>query len=131
LTLGNAELIRGFYEAREGPDEDAVLALLHPDIEAVTSPQNPDQIVERGYDGFERFLRRWGAVWEEYEFEPQEFLEGEGFVLVLGRARARSRGSDVNIEQFVGHLWTMEEGRAKRLQVFHDRGEALAVAGLD
>jgi ketosteroid isomerase-like protein len=87
--------------------------------------------VERGYDGFERFLRRWGAVWEDYEFEPEEFLEGGGSVLVLGRARARSRGSDVDIEQFVGHLWTMEDGRAIRLRVFHDRDQALSVAGLD
>jgi ketosteroid isomerase-like protein len=130
MTAGDVDRIRAFYVAREGADEDAILAVLHPDIEAVTSPENPDQIVERGYDGFERFLRRWGAVWEDYEFEPEEFLEGGGSVLVLGRARARSRGSDVEIEQFVGHLWTMEEGRAIRLQVFHDRDEALSVAGL-
>lgn len=130
MTEDNLTLTKRFYEARERDDREAVLSFLDPEIEARTSPENPDQIVERGHEGFERFIDRWGAVWEDYRFEPQEYMPEGNRVLVLGRARARSRGSSVDIQQFVGHLWTLRGGKAIELRVYHERDEALAAAGL-
>jgi ketosteroid isomerase-like protein len=125
------ELLERYYEARKSGDDAALDGLVAPDFEARTSPDNPDQIVERGREGLESFFARWASAWTEYVFQPHSFRTAGERVVVLGKAKATPRGGDVEIEQFVGHLWTIRDGRLASLAVFHDRFELLKAAGLD
>ena len=40
--------------------------------------------------------------------------------------RGRGHGSGIEVEHFIGHLWTVDAGLLIRIQIFHDRDRALA-----
>jgi ketosteroid isomerase-like protein len=43
------------------------------------------------------------------------------YCLVLVRASGRGKGSGIEIEAPVAHLWTMRDGRGVMVQMFSDR----------
>jgi len=49
---------------------------------------------------------------------------------VFVRVRLRPTRSNALVENRIGHLWTMREGKATRLEVFPRREDALEAAGL-
>jgi ketosteroid isomerase-like protein len=62
--------------------------------------------------------------------EPQEFFERGDQIVVFALVRSRPRGSNAVVENRIGHVWTMRDGKAVRLQIFPEREKALEAAGL-
>ena len=62
----------------------------------------------------------------------EEFIDAGGDqVLVFTREGGRGRGSGAEVETHpTGHLWTLRDGKAIRLQSYWERYEALEAAGL-
>jgi uncharacterized protein len=81
-----------------------------------------------GHDGFREFLTDWGSTWESWNLEPEEMREIGNQVLVLTRVRARGRGSGVEFDQSLGHLFEFRGDLICRGETFLDRDKALAVA---
>ena len=76
------------------------------------------------------FFADMTAGFEEVVFEPEEFLDRGDQIVVLLRFRARPSGAGAAIENRVGHLWTMRDGKAIRCETFPRREHALEAAGL-
>ena len=67
---------------------------------------------------------------EEVILEPEEFCERGDQVVVFVHFRARLPGTQAVIENRIGHVWTMRDGKAVRCQTFPRREDALEAAGL-
>src|SRR5687768_4255062 len=118
--------------------------LVEPDFELVAAPnampmgESPNKGKEegagwrvRGVDGFIAAFRDWLEGWESWVVTPTEFLEAdEERVVVLLRIQARSKTHQVEVPVDGGNLLTIRNGRLARLELFLDRAEALAAAGL-
>jgi ketosteroid isomerase-like protein len=65
-------------------------------------------------------------LFDQQSAEPTEFIEEGDRILVSVHARARGRGSGVEIDQTAFHVWTLTGERAVRLEVHVDREAALA-----
>jgi ketosteroid isomerase-like protein len=50
-------------------------------------------------------------------------------VVVLVHETARAKGSGLDMDMRIAHVWTLREGRAVALQAYVDRAEALAALG--
>jgi hypothetical protein len=60
------------------------------------------------------------------ELELGQLIECGDEILGLGTFHGRGHGSGIEVEHFIGHLWTVDAGLLVRIRVFNDRGRALA-----
>ncbi len=129
----NQGTVMRIYEAWNGPGRlENALDLMCADVEWV----NPDYAVEPGtrcgHAGMLDVQRTLDAAFNDYEHEPYELIGvGEDQVLALLKFRARGRDSGAHLVVDEQHLWTFRDGRAARLQWFHDVAEASAAAGVE
>jgi ketosteroid isomerase-like protein len=124
LSIENVEQLRRGYEAFNRGDYEAVLELMHPDVEVHDRPEVPDP---RDYEGLEGAREAFAGVIEmfaEYEIEPVEFIDGEEHVVVVLLQRGRGMASGVDVESEIVHVWTVRDGKATDLRAFSSRQDA-------
>jgi ketosteroid isomerase-like protein len=133
----NVELVRRTYraleelqEGRPGALEDAFLDCLDERFELLPPPTYPEGArVLRGREGMKRWISTTREIWDEWRFEPERFLSAGDRVVVLVRVLARGAISGVRLDRETAHIWTLENGRVTRCEVYLDRSEALEAAG--
>ncbi len=126
----NVELLKRGYEAFNRRDLNAVFELLDPDFELVTDERVLFAGTYRGRNEIRRLLQDQEEVFGQLTMEPYEFFEAGGRVVAFVRQRARGQASGAEVEITIGHLWTIRDGRAVRMQGFPQREKALEAAGL-
>jgi ketosteroid isomerase-like protein len=143
MQEGQIDVIRGIYDAFNRRDIDGVLGGMHPDVEVVETQDlayaatllrvlGPRFVVlSAGYRGHEEVRKLFEAVWTLADWfiaEPQEFVEGDDWVVVVLRLRARAKGTGLEGEAQTAHLWGTRDGKGARLAVYTDRDQALKAA---
>jgi len=130
MSQADVETLRVVYEAVSRGDWDATTRFAHPELELQTADRVVNPGTYRGADEVRRFFEDLFEPFEEVVTEPEEFFEHGDQIAVFVVTRLRPTGSSAVVETRVGHLWTMREGKASRLQVFPKREDALDAAGL-
>jgi ketosteroid isomerase-like protein len=67
-------------------------------------------------------------AFDDFTVDLLEVEELGGHVLALLRQRGRGRASRAEVEHRFTHVWTLEDGRAVRMQSFADREDAVRYA---
>jgi hypothetical protein len=140
MEPGSIEFWERFYEtANEGasmsPEERqrAVEERWHPDLVLIQSPEMPGTAGEfHGYEGLAAVNRELLESWEMIKWQPREVHDlGYGRYLVLIEASGRGRGSGILLEGGeIGHIVTLRDGRAERLDTYLGWDSAREAAGL-
>jgi hypothetical protein len=105
----------------------------HPDLVLIQSPEMPGTAGEfHGYEGLAAVSRELYESWETIDWRPREVHElGHDRYLVLIEASGRARRSRVELEGGeIGHLVTLRDGKAARLDVNLGWDAARDAAGL-
>jgi ketosteroid isomerase-like protein len=133
MSQENIEKLREGYEAfnRGGPPAALASPYLDPEIEVIESEAIPDSDTYQGKLGLKELLESLADTFEGLRFDPEEFVDVGDRVLVLVRMTGRGKGSGIEIDELISHLWTDGGGRAIRLQAFNDWQQALTAVGLD
>jgi ketosteroid isomerase-like protein len=128
----NVELVRRLYEVVDDAGlEEAVIEFRHPDVEVVPALEGPEGSIIRGRDGVREFARRWMTTFEDFQVEPERFVDSGGdMVVVYVRDRGRIQGSDAEIDARLLHVWTLTGRKIVRWQLFTEERQALEAAGL-
>jgi ketosteroid isomerase-like protein len=130
MSQENVEKVQEGYSAWNRSDMDGMLALLHPDIEYVTSGVFPDlDKVYRGRDGWKRFVREFLVPWESVKIAVEGVRESGDKVVALLRFEARGRDG-MEVSRPFANVWWFRDGLAVRLQAYSTPAEALEAAGL-
>jgi len=66
---------------------------------------------------------------EAWTIDPEEFFDRGEQVVVSVKTRLRPKDSSAELEIRNGHLWTMRDGKAERLELFPEPEKALEAAG--
>jgi ketosteroid isomerase-like protein len=135
MSEENVEIVRRIYDAWMAREYEAIFAALDPDIRLQPDPEawwvgiDQDYL---GHDGITRYMRAVYEAFEDYRPEIEQLLDaGGGRVLTLAVEHGRGRGSGADVQAAkTGHLWTLRDGKAVRLDLFMDRARALEAAGL-
>jgi len=127
------ELVRRGFEAFAREGWRALLPFLHPEFEAITSPDvamEPDTY--RGAEGLRRYFESFEDAMEDIRFVTEgEFIGAGDKVVVPFRLAARGRETGIEVEQPAIQVWTLKDGKALRVEVFGSREQAFEAAGLD
>ena len=69
---------------------------------------------------------------EDLRYEPQEFIEApDDQVVVFIRALGRGRGSGIEVDNQIAHVWSYRSNKVVRLVIYEEQAEALAAVGLE
>jgi ketosteroid isomerase-like protein len=130
VSQADIETLRVGYEAVSRGDWDAPTRFAHPEFELRTADRVPNPGTYRGPEEVRRFFEDLFEPFEEVAVQPEEFFERADQIVVFVLTRFRPTGSSAVVENRIGHLWTMREGKAMRLEIFPRREDALEAAGL-
>jgi uncharacterized protein len=129
------EMVRRGYEAFARGGIEAVMDFVSsgpvsPELEWIPPPDAPTHGVYRGRDEAEAEFYEWSGQFEDYAWEPSEFIDAGDRVLVIGRQRGRGKGSGAAVSAQEFHVWTIQAGKMVRMEMFRERSEAVRAAGL-
>jgi ketosteroid isomerase-like protein len=94
-------------------------------------PGWPGQGEFHGRDEFDDFFTSWTEAYEDWDQEIEELLDASaGRVIALMRQRGRLPGGDSWVELAFGVVYTVEDGRIRRGQVYGTPQAAIEAAGL-
>jgi ketosteroid isomerase-like protein len=128
-ALSNAEVVQAAYEQfRETGAINHDFA--HPDFvwDMTNYTGWPEQQVYYGVEAASQFMHEWRDSWDEWEWEVRSIhAAADKVVAVLHRA-GRSKSTGVRVEMEFAQLFTLEDGRQKRMEMYSDPDEALAAA---
>jgi ketosteroid isomerase-like protein len=123
--------VRAAYAALDRSDIDAVLDLLHPDVEF----RNPEYAMEpgirHGHEGFRKAMEAGFEAFDDVRYEIERILDGGDVIVVSGRFKGRGRSGGVPFEAPFAHVFEIRDDKAASVSWFQDADEALRVAGID
>jgi ketosteroid isomerase-like protein len=131
MSRQNVEAVRQGFEAINSGNVADILALVHPDFEAVIPPElsaEPDTY--RGHEGLRHYFQSFEEVMDEIRFQPERFWDLGETVVVAIRVTAKGKETGIPVEQRVTQVWTMRDGKAMRVQAYPTPSEALEAVGL-
>jgi ketosteroid isomerase-like protein len=122
MAPGNVDLIRGLYGFNWAAVDDrgrglaAAGEVMAPDVQARISPEIGDRTLH-GLEGFAVFVEGLEEDFSEFRYQAEEFKELSAEQLVVtGHIRARGRRSKMPLSAPFGHLWTLRDGKAVRVE---------------
>ena len=132
MSQEKIDRLRAGYEAF-GKTGETAADFFAPDFEL---RQDTSSIIDsaghfRGRDAVQNVMQELEESFEELAMEPEDLIEGpDGEVVVLVHVRGRGRGSRVEIDNHIAHVWTFREDKAIRMVVYEEPAEALEAVGL-
>jgi ketosteroid isomerase-like protein len=128
MSQENVNAVRRGYEHLRQTGEFP-WELIDPAVEVHDPPIGPDSQVYLGHQGMRTALANVQQSFDEVRFEAEDFLEAGDDVVAFVRMRGRGKGSGIEVEARIAHLWTMRGGKGVRVRVL-EREAALEAAGL-
>ena len=123
MSETSREVVESSYDAWRRRDADAACRLCHASVQLHLDNQ---PTVYRGHRGIREVFERELDCWEWIELELDQLIDRGDEFLGLGTFRGRGHGSGIEVEHFVGHLWSVDADLLVRIRVFSDRSRALA-----
>jgi ketosteroid isomerase-like protein len=130
MSQENVEVVRRFLDAFNARDVEVLVSLSAEDCEWRPFRAQLEGIVYRGHEGVRQFLSDMNEDWETFRIDPLEFRDRDQLVAVIGRVKARSAESSMEIESIAGFVHELEQGRVRRITSHSDVEAALDAVGL-
>jgi ketosteroid isomerase-like protein len=130
MSQENVDRIKRAFDAFSNGDLETAFEVIDPSFELndrIVPEANPS---ERGPDALIANVGRVTEAFGDVIWEPREIVDRGQYVLVRVHLSARGRHTSLPIEEDVGHLYTVRDGKAVRLDIFRTWGEALEAAAL-
>jgi ketosteroid isomerase-like protein len=128
MSLENVEIVRVGIAAFNRRDTEALMAVLHPDIEWVSGM--PGTSSYRGREGVRKMLREVETAWKDMHLAPMELLDHGEAVIANCKVTAEGRSSGVRVEGNQVGVIDFSDGLFARVRIFMSRNEALEGARL-
>lgn len=126
----NVALVMRHHQAWLGRDYEGAVAMMAPDMEFDASAFTPDGAPGRGVAAAAAMTRRWWEDWEQWRFEPQEYVGAGDRVLVRTHFAGRGKRSGVYLEHDFFEVLTFDDARVVRFEMIRDEAQARTAAGL-
>jgi uncharacterized protein len=131
VSQDNVQIVRRLIEAWNSNEPDRVMGILDPEVVFDATRRHVNPKTYAGMQGMRRMLADRDEVWEEFRMEPDEVLDAGDRIVAVGRWVGKGKGSGVEVQQPVAHVFTLHDGRVVRSELgFTDRADALEAAGL-
>jgi len=122
MSQENVEIIRRGYKHWAATGELLIPADFVWDVSELGWP---DQQIYLGREGADQFNAEWAGAWDDWELEPEDFVDAGERVVVIVNQRGRSKGTGIPVEMRFAQVWTLRDGRGIRMQMYANPDEAL------
>jgi ketosteroid isomerase-like protein len=131
MSQKNVELARDLFKLWRARNYDRFLLAAHPDVEIFSRFASVGGEPYRGPEG----VRTWTAEIEQsfgkFEVRADDFRDlGGDRILALGAIDLEGRTSGIEIEQPMGWLFELRDGKLARIFFYSSHAEALEAVGL-
>jgi ketosteroid isomerase-like protein len=135
MSQENVEIVRQLYnEFLSKPNrmfDSAVLGFFDPDVEIRQSASLVGTGgTFHGYEDIERSARELFEVFRDLYFVPLRLFDSGDHVVATVEAHAYGKDSGAEVNEEVGHVWKLREGRVVAWHVYWDPSQALEAVGL-
>ena len=125
------ELIkRSFLRFQSGDVEGSIQEFAYPDVEFVSRFGAVDGRTFRGMAEIRRYIADMAETWDRYERELEELIDAGDAVVAILKITAVSKVTGLEVDERIGLVYWLEEGRIIRMVSFSKIEEALEAAGL-
>ena len=132
MSQENVEIVRLAYERLNAANLEGFLELCAPDLEFHDLAELPGSGTYIGHAGFRTWWAQMVDAFEDLCFEPEEFIDAGGELVVLvQRGAGRGRGSGAAVKLPFSTVTTVRDGKSVRHITYSDHADALAAAGLN
>jgi ketosteroid isomerase-like protein len=107
VSRANVEAVRRAHAAFQRRELGAIAELVDPEIEW----HEPTGAVRRGHEELLGSWQHYDGQWDEFRWEPHEFLDAGQHVVVMGEFHARARATGVEVEVPFVHIYRLRGGR--------------------
>jgi ketosteroid isomerase-like protein len=122
----DVQRLRAIYDAFDRGDVDGWVGLLAHDIEWSVPETLPWGGTRHGHEGVRVFRELLDEHVEGGWGTPEEFLETDDRIVVLGRFNGRARATGREFEMAFAHVWAFSDGVPVRYHNYSDTATALA-----
>jgi ketosteroid isomerase-like protein len=130
MSARNVAIVREVFALYARGDFEALAPFLAPDFEMEQLDRHPEGGVYLGQGASQRSMEEWAAMFDDFEWEPEELLDAGEHVVAIVAEHGRPRGGGLPLDERFGLVFTFRDERIARMRWCHDRAEALRVAGL-
>ena len=134
MASENVELVRSIYADWERGDWNSTAYAFDPEMEfaRIGRPDFAEHLGEwRGFDEMRAALLAWMRSWEDIRVQAERVIDLGDRVLVLSRQSGRGKRSGVPLDTEYGDIFTIRDGKIVRWELYMERADALAAAGLE
>jgi uncharacterized protein len=126
---GNDEPVRRFADAISRSDLDAALAICDPEIEFLSMLGISGRRY-LGHEGIRQYFDDVASAWGEWRVEVHRVAAAQdGRVAIVMTMHVRGRESGAALSEYAAHVWTVENGKLVRNELYRDPEEALRTVG--
>lgn len=124
------EVTAAMYAGLNAGDIEAVMAVLHPEIERVEPDLFPRTGRYHGLDQLRTHFADGRATWAEGECTPERFFQVDDKVVVFVHVRVKLKATAEWVEGRIADGFRIKDGKIVYFETFHERANALAWAGI-
>jgi ketosteroid isomerase-like protein len=124
VSGADVALIRRVYELWNENELDAMFELVDPRIVWRPGRDSPFAGLHAGRDSYEQYVRSWANLFVYIRVDLGEIHSHGEWLMAEQRQVSRMRGSDVDLEAVVTHVWRVADGKLVRWFSFRDEQEA-------
>jgi len=125
---GNAEKVSA---ALASGDPEALMALLHKDVEWDYVGAFPETVTYYGPDAVRRIFGEWGGAFDDFGFEAEDVVDGGDHVAVLLHQWGRGKDTGAEVESRTWQVFDFRDGQIVHCRGYSTKDEAFEAAGLD
>jgi len=133
--LSMDDVVSAINDDRASAELEATLErFATPDVEIVmvASPTAGGATLEaRGREGWRQLWEDWTEPFETFRIEVEETIDAGDQVVSLVRITGRTKTGGVEVQDNSGAVWTVGDGKLKRVEFHLDPDEAQRAAGLE
>jgi uncharacterized protein len=135
MSQENVEIVQRNYERineayKTGDYLQPMEDICHPDVVLRTTGMFPESGDYHGYEGLRQFTRNQAEAFEQMWVRPAEFVDAGDQVVVPLSFGGTARHTGIETIFSVVHVWTINESKVARLDMYRSREDALKAVGL-
>jgi ketosteroid isomerase-like protein len=131
MSEENVDLVRrSFSMFQAGETERSIREFAHPNIEFVSRFGEMDGRTYKGLDEIRNYLADMDETWDRYDRELEDLIDAGDAVVAVLRITAVSRATGLEVDERVGLVYWLRDGRIVRMVSFSRLEDAREAAGL-
>ncbi len=130
MSQENVEFVRRSFVTFQSGDIEGAFEFAAPDVELVSRFGAIESGTYKGIAGLRQNVADIDRAWERYDRELEDLIDAGDAVLAILRVNAVSRGTGIPLQQRVGFVYWLRDGRIARMVSFPTVEEALEAVGL-